>query len=138
MRRRSFLLSTSTCGFLLGSGCVTLGEDAGPLTFGISNWRNRRYMADVRLRKGDDAILDGRFDIPAKQPTDEDPVGVLLEDIVRVTNGDTVEARVQLDGDEFTGRYEVSCNQSENAENNFFFRIYSSEDRGMEFTGSEC
>lgn len=138
MRRRPFLEALAAGSSLLAAGCVSLREDPGPFDFGISNWRDRQYTADFVLRKNDARLLDGRVDVPAKRPSDEGPVGVLLEDVTRVTDGDVIEARINLSGSEFEGRYEVSCNRRERAENNFFFRIYSDEDRGMEFEGSEC
>ena len=139
MKRRRFLHGLTGTGGLVLAGCASLGEESDPFTFGITNWRNQRYLADIVLRENDESVLlDARVNIPAHQPTNEDPPGILIRDLTSVTDGDVINARVSIDEAEFETRYEVTCTHSENAENNLFFRIFSNEDREMQFSGSEC
>lgn len=124
---------------LFAAGCVSLGEDADPLNFGIENWRDERYAADVKLEKnGETIVLDARIDVPAHQNESSDPAGTYIFDVADVENGDSIDARVFIDGEEMKTRYEVSCTAVENVENNLFLRIFSNVDRGMQFSGSEC
>lgn len=139
MKRRQFLHSLASTGGLVTAGCVSLGEESDPFTFGITNWRDQRYRADVVLREnGDSDLLDARVNIPAHQQTDENPPGILIRDLTSVTDGDIINARVSINKTEFETRYKITCTHSENAENNLFFRIFSDEDCEMQFSGSEC
>lgn len=139
MRRRQLLSGLAAAGGAVTAGCASLRAGSEPFTFGISNWRDRSYTADVVLRKNDERTLfDARVDVPARRPTDDEPPGILVRDLTAVSDGDVVDARVDVDGREFETAYEITCSHSGNAENNLFFRIFSDEEREMRFDGSEC
>lgn len=139
MRRRQLLSGLAATAGAATAGCASLRAASEPFTFGVSNWRDRSYTAEVVLRKNGDRILfDARVDVPAHRPADDDPRGILVRDLTAVSDGDVIDARVDVDGREFETAYEITCSHSENAENNLFFRIFSDEDRGMRFDGSEC
>jgi hypothetical protein len=78
------------------------------------------------------------------QPRTANPwPGCTLKNLIRVKNGDEIEVQVQVEGETYRGTYEVSCNQSDNAENSYFFRIrhpgsHTDTGEGMEFSGSRC
>lgn len=139
MNRRGFL-KTVGCGSVASTaGCSSILEDSGPFHFGITNWREREYAAQLSLRKNDEEdLIDGRFDIAANGPDYEEPPGIYLQDVTRVKNEDTINARVVLDDESYRGSYEVTCNQREGSENNFFLYIRSAETSEIEFGGSEC
>ncbi|WP_336135137.1 hypothetical protein [Natronomonas amylolytica] len=139
MNRRAFLTTVGSGGFALTAGCSSLLEDPGPFHFGITNWRERTYTAELLLQKNDDEeLVNGRFDIAANGPDRDDPPGVYLEIITQVKNRDIIDARVRLDGEEYRGSYEVTCNRREGSENNFFLYIHSPDGGDIEFGGSEC
>jgi hypothetical protein len=139
MDRRTFLATVGSGTLVLTTGCSAVLEEPGPFDFGIINWRQRAYAAEVVLRKNDgEKLVDGRFDIAANGPDREDPPGIYLRDVTRVRNGDTVDARVVLDGETFRGSYEVTCNRTDGFGNDFFLRIYSGEPSEIDFSGSEC
>jgi len=141
MHRRRLLQSLVSGGILFTAGCTSLRENSDSFNFGIENWREQRYFADVVLRKNDETVfLDAEVDIPAHRPADEsdEPASVYVFDTANVADGDIIDAQILIDESEFETRYEVTCTSSEHAENNLFFRIYSSEDREMQFRGSEC
>ncbi|MFC7116551.1 hypothetical protein ACFQH2_18580 [Natronoarchaeum sp. GCM10025703] len=140
MNRRQFLATAGSGSVAVTAGCSSILEDAGPFHFGITNWREREYTAELTLRKNDEEkLIDGRVDIAANGPDHEDPPGVHLQEVTQVKNGDAINARVILDGETYRGRYEVTCNQRESSKNNFFLYIHSSEsEMGIEFGGSEC
>lgn len=123
----------------LTPGCSSVLEDSGPFDFGIVNWREREYSAELRLRKNnEEELIDGRFDIAANGPDQERPPGIYLQDVTRVKNEDVINARVILNGEIFRGRYKVTCNRRKRSENNFFLYIRSDETSEIEFGGSEC
>lgn len=139
MNRRRFLQATLCSGILLTAGCISLGEKSEPFNFGITNWRDQRYTADVLLEEnGESVILDAHVDVPAHRKEDSEPVGTLFRNLTDVSNGDVIDATVFIEDTELETRYEVTCSTSENAENNLFLRIFSNEARGMQFRGSEC
>lgn len=138
MNRRGFL--TAVAGGSMGSmaGCSSIFEESGPFHFGITNWRETEYTAEVKLTKNDDEeLINGRFDITGNDPTREEPPGIYLESVTTVKNGDTINARVILNGETYRGNYEVTCNQRDNSANNFFLYIHSG-DGEIEFGGSRC
>lgn len=139
MYRRRFLQSAGGGGAVFIAGCLSLSEDSDPLTFGIENWRDERYSAEVELEKNEETVvLEASVDVPAHQDDSSDPVGAYFFDVADVANGDSIDATVFIDGDELETRYEVSCTAVDSAENNLFLRIFSNVDRGMQFRGSEC
>lgn len=139
MNRRRFLQGTVGSGVLLTAGCSSLAAESEPFNFGITNWRDRRYTADVRLEENEETVLlDARVDVPAQREQDDEPPGALFRDLTDVSNGDIIDATVIIADTELETQYEVTCSTSENAENNLFLRIFSNEDRGMQFRGSEC
>ena len=139
MNRRRFLQSAGGGGAFFAAGCVSLSDDSDPLTFGIENWRDERYSAEVELEKNEETVvLDASVDVSAHQDESSDPVGAYIFDVTDVANGDVIDATVSIDGDELETRYEVSCTAVDHAENNLFLRIFSNVDRGMQFRGSEC
>lgn len=144
MNRRQFLQQVSCGCVLLTTGCASLGREPGSFNFAIVNRREQSYHATFTVWNDDDEIIiDGSVDIAAKPPSDEEYTVLNFDDLTDVTNGDTIDVRIQIDGETFEGTYEVTCNESENADNDFFFRIRhpeapSSNESGMEFTGSEC
>ncbi|QLD85574.1 hypothetical protein HWV23_07495 [Natronomonas halophila] len=139
MNRRAFLTTVGSGSLALTAGCSSLLEDPGAFHFGITNWRERTYTADLTLHKNaEETLIDGRFDIAANGPDRDDPPGVYLESVTQVKNGDVIDARVRLDGEEYRGSYEVTCNRREGSENNFFLYIHSPGGGDIEFGGSEC
>ncbi len=144
MNRRRFLRRFTAGGALLTAGCTAIGEAPGPFNFGIVNRRERPYHVEYTLwDDADEVVIDGSVDI-APRPPDEGEYTVLdFEDLVRVTNGDEIGARIRVAGETFEDTYEVTCNRSENAENNWFFQIRhpdapTTSETGMEFDGSRC
>lgn len=138
MDRRRALRTVGSAGVALAAGCSAIFEDAGPFHFGITNWRERTYRAELLLEKNGETVVDGRFDIAANGPAHEEPPGIYLQDVARVTNGDDINARVVLDGDTYRGHYEVTCNRRDGSRNNFFLYIRSGEPGEITFSGSEC
>jgi hypothetical protein len=144
MNRRRALQLFASSNALLIAGCTSLGEQPGPFNFAIVNLRERSYAAEFTVRKGADTILlDGDVDIAASPPGDGEKAVLHFDELTQVTNGDVITVRIQIDGETYEETYEVTCNQSETAQNNFFFRIRhpeapTSSETGMEFAGSEC
>lgn len=139
MNRRVFLSTVASGSLVLTAGCTAVLEDPGSFDFGISNWRERDFTAELVLRKNEtEALVDGRFDIAANNPDREDAPGIYLEDITQVRNGDTIGAQVTLDGETYRGTYEVTCNQVEDFDNDYFLRIYSGDPGEISFAGSKC
>lgn len=139
MNRREFLTAMGSGSVALTAGCSSILEEPGPFHFGITNWREREYTAELTLRKNDEnELLDGRFDIAANSPDQNNPPGIYLEGVTEVKNEDAINARVILDGEVYRGRYEVTCNRREGSENNFFLYIHTGETSKIEFSGSEC
>lgn len=143
MNRRRFLQRLAGGSVLLTAGCTAIGEDPGPFNFAIVNRREQPYHAEFTVRDNDDILIDGSVDIAARPPGDGEYTVLNFDNITQVMNGDTIDVRIQLAGETFEETYEVTCNQSENAENNFFFQIRhpeapTSSETGMEFAGSEC
>ena len=139
MDRRQFLQSAAGGGMVFAAGCISLGGDSDPLNFGIENWRDERYAAEVELEKNEETVvLDASIDVPAHNDDSSDPVGTYIFDVTDVENGDIIDARVVIDDDELETRYEVTCTAVDDVENNLFLRIFSNVDRGMQFRGSEC
>ena len=125
MQRRRFLCGLAAANGVLTAGCTSFRAASEPFTFGITNWRDRRYTAEVLLRKNDDRVLfDARVDVPAHRPSDEDPRGLLIRDLTTVSDGDVTDDRVDVDGRAFETAYDITCSRN--------------EDREMEFAGSEC
>jgi hypothetical protein len=87
---------------------------------------------------GERVLLDARVDIPAHREEDGDPAGALFSNLADVSDGDMIDATVSIDDYELETQYEVTCSTSGNTENALFLRIFSNEDRGMRFEGSEC
>lgn len=144
MNRRQVLQQLAGGSVLLTAGCTFIGEDPGPFEFAIVNRREQPYQVEFTVWDDDDDVLtDGVVDIAVRPPKDGEYSVVAFEDLTRVSNGDTIDVRIQIDGETFEGTYEVTCNRSENAENNFFFQIRHPDaptetESGMEFNGSEC
>jgi hypothetical protein len=138
MNRRRFLTAVGSGSLASTAGCSSLLEDPGPFDFGITNWRERAYTAELTLEKSDETLVDGRFDIAANGPDHGEPPGIYLQDVTRVKNGDVIDARVRLGGEAYRGSYEVTCNRREGSENNFFLYIHSPDGGEIEFGGSEC
>jgi hypothetical protein len=138
MKRRRFLTAAGSGSLALAAGCSSVLEASGPFHFGITNWRQRAYTADLTLETGEETLVDGRFDIAANGPDREDPPGIYLQGVTQVKNGDVVAAEVVLDGETHRGRYEVTCNRREGSENDFFLYIRSPEAGPIEFSGSRC
>jgi hypothetical protein len=87
-------------------------------------------------------VIQGSDDFPTAKDR-ESVAGLYFENLIRVKNGDEIEVQVQVEGETYRGTYEVSCNQSDNAENSYFFRIrhpgsHTDTGEGMEFSGSRC
>ena len=143
MKRRRALQLLAGCGTGLLAGCSSFGEDPGPFTFAIVNFRDRRYHAEFSI-KYDDSIRDGFVDIAPSPPGDGEFSALSLSGLPRVTNGDTIDVRITIADQTFEETYEVTCNQSDHAENNLFFRIRNpgaantENESGMGFFGSEC
>lgn len=143
MNRRCVLQYFAGGGALLATGCTALGNDPGAFNFAIVNRREQSYHVTFTLWNDDgDEIIDGAVDL-APRPPEEKYTELDFPDLLRVTNGDEIEARVEVGGKTYEGTYEITCNDSENAENNFFFRIRSpgaptDSENGMGFFGSEC
>jgi len=144
MNRRQALQLFAGSSALLMAGCNSLGEQPGPFNFAIVNLREQSYSAEFTVRDDDDDILiDGSVDIAASPPGDGEATVLNFEELTQVTNGDSIDVRIQVAGETYEESYEVTCNQSEKAQNNFFFRIRhpeapTSSETGMEFAGSEC
>lgn len=144
MNRRQALQLFAGSSALLMAGCNSLGEDPGPFNFAIVNRREQSYSAEFTVRDdADEILIDGSVDIAASPPGDGEETVLNFDELTQVTNGDSINVRIQVAGETYEETYEVTCNQSENAQNNFFFRIRhpeapSSSETGMEFAGSEC
>lgn len=146
MKRRRLLQGLTALAATFTTGCTSVTEEPGPFNFGIVNRREQAYNVEYTLRDGGgdgEVIIDGSADIAARPPDPSERTVLAFEDLVRVTDGDEIHARVQVDGRTFEETYTVTCNQSENAENNWFFQIRHPEapadtELGMEFNGSEC
>jgi hypothetical protein len=143
MNRRQFLSQFVAGGALLTAGCTTIGETPEPFNFAIVNRRERPYTVAFTLWDDDEVLLDGVVDIAARPPGDDEYTTLQFDDLARVTNGDTIDVRVEVDGETFEGTYEVTCNESKTAENDLFFRIRhpdaaTASETGMEISGSKC
>jgi hypothetical protein len=144
MNRRQALQLLVGSSALSMAGCNSLGKDPGPFNFAIVNLREQSYSVEFTVRDDDDNILiDGSVDIAASPPGNGEETVLNFDELTQVTNGDSINVRIQVAGETYEETYEVTCNQSENARNNFFFRIRhpeapSSSETGMEFAGSEC
>jgi len=140
MKRRRLLQSAVSGGILFTAGCTSLREDPGPFNFGVTNWRDQQYFAEIVLRNDESIFLDVEADIPAHplEEDSEDPKVIIFDDVANVTDGDVIEAQILINGSEYETEYEVTCNSRENAESGLWFRIYSDEDRGMEYQKNEC
>lgn len=142
MNRRRFLRKVASGGALLTAGCTSIREDPGPFNFGIVNRREQEYHAEFTVwDDADEVVIDGFVDIPARPPADEERAELFFDDLLSVTNGDRIDVRIGIDDETFEETYEVTCNRSENAENNLFFHIRHPEaptSEKMEFSGSEC
>lgn len=139
MNRRRFLQAATGGGMVFATGCVSLDENSKPLNFGIENWREERYFAEVALEKNEtEYILDASVDVPAHHDEHSDPVGAYIFDVTDVINGDIIDVNVFINDSELKTRFEVTCSAVDRVENNLFLRIFSNPDRGMQFRGSEC
>jgi hypothetical protein len=143
VNRRQYLQHIAIGGVPLVAGCGSIGEDPGPFNFAIVNRRERSYHVEFTLwDDADEIIVDGAVTIAAKPPGDDYTV-LQFDDLTRVTNGDTIDVRIRTAGTTFEATYEVTCNQSATAENNFFVRFRhlnapTETEEGIEFSGSEC
>ncbi|QLD86160.1 hypothetical protein HWV23_10635 [Natronomonas halophila] len=143
MNRRRVLQHLLGGGALLTAGCTVFGENPGAFTFALVNRREQSFHVEFTLwGDNDEVIIDGAVDLASRPPEEEYTV-LDFPNLVHVTNGDEIEAQVTVDGETYEQTHEITCNQSENAENNFFFRIRSrgaptESETGMEFAGSEC
>lgn len=143
MNRRQVLQHLLGGGALLTTGCTVLREDPESFNFAIVNRREQSFHVAFTLwDNNDEVIVDGAVDL-ASRPSEEEYTVLDFPDIVRVNNGDEIQARVEVDGETYEKTYEITCNRSKNAENNFFFQIRSpgaptDSETGMEFAGSEC
>ncbi|MFC7135396.1 MULTISPECIES: hypothetical protein [Salinibaculum] len=145
MKRRQALQYLAGGGTVLLAGCSSFSEDPGPFTFAIVNFRERQYHAEFAIRDDDDELIrDGFVDIAPSPPGDGEFSALSFDNLPPVTNGETIDVAVDIDGKTFEETYEITCNQSENAENNFFFRIRhpgaanTDTESGMGFFGSRC
>ncbi|WP_435095081.1 hypothetical protein [Halorubrum sp. N11] len=76
MNRREFLTTMGSGSIVLTAGCSSILEARNPFHFGITNWQEREYTAELRLRKNDEEkLINGRFDIAANRPDYEQPRG---------------------------------------------------------------
>ncbi|QKY20323.1 hypothetical protein B4589_007995 [Halolamina sp. CBA1230] len=140
MHRRQVLASLASGGSLLAAGCAVPGTEPGPFDFAIVNFRQQSFHVAFTLRHDGDVLVDGAVDVAAR-PSDEEYTVLRFADLDRVTNGDTIDAELTVDGELFETSYEVTCNRSENAGNELYFRIRDPEattDSGMAFAGDEC
>lgn len=149
MNRRKFFTIVGSGSAVLTAGCSSVLEDAGRFHFGITNWREQSYTANLILRKNsEEELINGQFDIASNNPAEEDPAVIHLQDVAKVKNGDVVTAQVTLNGETYRGSYEVTCNRRDASdyttsdpnvpENNFFLYIHSGESGEIEYGGSEC
>lgn len=142
MNRRQALRTVAGGSMVAAAGCLFADEPTEPFNFAIVNRRRQRYAAEFTLRDGsDDVIVDGSVDIPPRPPADEEQSKLVFNELVQVSNGDTVAVQIEIDGESFEETYEITCVGNDNAENNFVFRIRHPEapsSNGMEFAGSEC
>lgn len=141
MNRRRVLQQVAVGGALLTAGCTTLLEEPRPLNFAVVNRRQRSYHLEFIVWDDDGEVLDGVVDIAPRPPGDGEYTVLQFPDLTRVRNGDVIEIRVRVAGETFEESYEVTCNESERAENDVFFRIRhpdapTANDSGMEFSGS--
>ena len=144
MKRRQVLQQFASGSLFLMAGCSAFGEESGSFTFAIVNRRERHYRAEFTIwNDSDEIIRDGYADIAARPPGDGEFTALSFDNLPRVRNGDTITVRINIDEETFEETYEITCNQSEHAENNFFFQIRrpgaaNTNESGMEFTGSRC
>lgn len=144
MNRRRLLQRLGTGGMLFTAGCASVGEKPRPFDFAVVNRRERSYHVEFTLwNDADETVVDGAVDIAPRPPADEEYTRMSFDDIARVTNGDSIEARVRTAGETFEETYDVTCNRSGNAENTLVFSIRhpdapDADGSGMEFRGSEC
>lgn len=143
VNRRRVLQYLVGGGALVTTGCSVPEEDSGAFNFAIENRRERSFHVAFTLRDDDgEIIIDGAVDLASRSPEEEYTV-LDVPDLVPVTDGDEIEARVEVDGETDEQTYEITCTRSENAENNVVFQIRSpgaptDSETGMEFAGSEC
>ena len=141
MHRRQVLASLASGGSLLAAGCAVPGAEPGPFDFAIVNFRRESFHAAFTLRHDGETLVDGAVDVAAR-PSGQEYSALQFDDLDRVTNGDTIEAEVTVAGESFTTSYGVTCNRSETAGNELYFRIRDPEatttDSGMGFAGDEC
>jgi hypothetical protein len=79
-------------------------EEPGPFNFGIVNRREQAYNVEYTLRDngdGGEVIIDGSADITPRPPDPGGRTVLAFEDLVRVTDGDEIHTRVQVDGKTF-------------------------------------
>lgn len=141
MHRRQVLASLASGGSLLAAGCAVPGTDPGPFGFAIVNFRQQSFHVAFTLRHDGETLVDGAVDVAAR-PSDEEYTVLRFDDFARVSSGDAIDAQVTVDSESFTTSYEVTCNRSETAGNELYFRIRDPEatttDSGMEFAGDVC
>ncbi len=148
MNRRKFLTILGAGSAVLTAGCSSVLEESGPFHFGITNWREQAYTAELILHKNSEEVISGQFDIASNNIDDEDPAAIYLQGVTEVKNGDVINAQVTLDGETYRGSYEVTCNRRDASdytasdphvpENNFFLYIHSGDPGEIEYGGSEC
>lgn len=145
MNRRQVLQQLAAGSILLTTGCTAIFEKPSPFHFAIVNRREQHYHVEFTVRDdSDNLLIDGSVDIASRSFGDEEEYSALdFPNITQVTNGDIINAQVQIAGETFEETFEVTCNRSENAENNLFFQIRHEDastlsEPGMEFAGSEC
>ncbi|APX98430.1 hypothetical protein [Natronorubrum daqingense] len=142
MNRRQILQQIAGSSVLLTAGCSSIGENPGPFHFAIVNLRDQHYYVEFAVWDDSDTLLtDGAVDIAPRG--DDEYTALDFENVAEVTNGDVITAEVEVAGETFEEAFEVTCNKSDNADNNLFFRIRHPDvstptGTGMEFSGSEC
>ena len=141
MHRRQFLASLASGGVFLSAGCAAPGAEPGPFGFAIVNFRDQQHHVTFSLQHGGETLVDGAVDVAAR-PAEEEYSVLRFVDLARVTNGDTVDAQITVDGDPFSTSYEVTCNRSEDASNELYFRMRdpatTTTESGMAFAGDDC
>ena len=109
MIRRCLLQRLGGGGILLTAGCASVGETPRPFDFAVVNRRERSYHVEFTLwNDADETLVDGAVDIAPRPPGGDEYTRMSVDDIARVTGGDSIEARVRTAGETFEESYAVT------------------------------
>lgn len=131
--RRNLLHTAAGASTVLLAGCLLDGSESFPLSVSVVNARDERFSAEMHLEDEDGAVLfEGSFDVPARVG---DRAVMEFEEVATVSDGEDVQARVEIDGRTYEAGQTVTCSGGRPA-SAFRHVIYPGEEAG-DGTGME-